>query len=293
MQHFRYQLNGKWYKGNTHIHSNASDGGQTYSDLAQMYAAAGYQFLFLTDHWVASDVSAHANGSPLLWIDGIELDGIDPDGSMYHIACLGTFKGISPEMELLSAIEAVRAQGGMLILAHPHWIGNTFEEALRYPFDGVEVYNHVCRWLNGKGEGGVYWNAMLRSRVNTLAFAVDDAHIRPEHPGWNGGWVMVNAPECTTQSIMDALRRGNFYSSCGPEIHDLQIDGGEIHVRCSPVQFIRIVGPGYHGMRSGSFDGDLRTEASFNIPTDWSYAYLEIEDATGRRAWTNNLFITQ
>ena len=60
------------------------------------------------------------------------------------------------------------------------------EDPLRHGFDGVEIYNHVCRWLNGKGHGLCYWDAMLQHQPNLLGFAVDDAHLRPEHPGWNG-----------------------------------------------------------------------------------------------------------
>jgi hypothetical protein len=35
----------------------------------------------------------------------------------------------------------------------------------------------------------------------------------------------------------------------------------------------------------------LLTGAVFEIPRNWPYAYLEIEDEQGRRAWTNPLFI--
>jgi len=38
-------------------------------------------------------------------------------------------------------------------------------------------------------------------------------------------------------------------------------------------------------------DGSVLTEAAFELPEDWPYAYLEIEDAERRRAWTNPLFI--
>jgi hypothetical protein len=33
------------------------------------------------------------------------------------------------------------------------------------------------------------------------------------------------------------------------------------------------------------------TEVTLEVPQDWPYAYLEVEDAQGRRAWTNPLFI--
>ena len=288
MAAFRYETNGTWYKGNSHIHSTASDGGKTPTELAQMYADAGYHFLFRTDHWVSSHVEAEAEEYPLLWLDGIELDGFDHGGSPYHAICLGTFTGITHEMGFVAALEAARAQDGLLILAHPHWMGNSLEDALRWGFHGVEIYNHVCRWLNGKGDGTVYWNTMLERFPSTLAFAVDDAHICPEHPGWNGGWIMVNAPNYSRQAIQAAIRAGNFYSTCGPEFHAIECDGTYVTVRTSPVQFARLVGPAYLGNRIGSFGGGLLREATFEIP-DWPYAYLEVEDDHGRRAWTNTL----
>ena len=291
MTEFRYKLDGNWYKGNTHIHSTISDGGKTFAELAQMYAGAGYHFLFRTDHWFASQTDLDDNAYPLLWLDGIELDGPDDTGAWMHIACLGVFKGISFEMGVTQAMRAVRAQGGLLILAHPHWMGNTFEDALRWQFDGVEVYNHVCQWMNGKGYGGVYWNAMLQHNPNTLAFAVDDAHLVPSHPGWNGGWVMVNAPQCTSEAIFSAIRAGNYYSTCGPEFYDIQCDGSRVSLRCSPVPFIRLVGPRHLGQRIGSFDGTLFESAEFDLPQDWPYAYLELEDDHGRHAWTNTLMV--
>jgi hypothetical protein len=256
-----------------------------------MYASAGYDFLFRTDHWVASRVSADRGHSPLLWLDGIEIDGPDDTGSYYHVVCLGALDGVRREDGLVASLEAARAQGCLLILAHPHWTGNSLEDALRWRFDGVEVHNYVCRWLNGKGDGGVHWNAMLGRYLNTLAFACDDAHIVPSHPGWDGAWVTVNAASCTRDGILSAIRHGHFYSTCGPEFRDIAFDGERVTIKTSPVQFARLVGPAHCGARVGSFDGSLISEAAFEIPRDWPYTYLEIEDSCRRRAWTNPLFV--
>ena len=291
MRAFRYDTSGTWHKGNTHLHSTASDGGKSFVELADMYAQAGYDFLCRTDHWAASDVAADAQSYPLLWLDGIELNGADGTGADYHVVCLGRFTGLSREMGLEAGMNAARAQGGLLILAHPHWTGNTLDDALRWDFDAVEVYNHVCHWLNGKGGGLVHWEAMLRRRAGTPGLAVDDAHLRPEHPGWNGGWVMVNSPIRSAEAILAALRAGNFYSSCGPQIHDIQWRPPVVSVTTSPVSFIRLVGPGSFGRRVGSFGGELFTEASFELPERWPFAYLELEDSAGRRAWTNSIVL--
>ncbi len=289
----RYDGNQQWFKGNTHIHSTASDGGWTFDQLEQAYASAGYHFLFRTDHWVASQAQracAPTKGS-LLWLDGVELDGFDEMGSYYHVVCLGTFEGIERAMGFPKALAAVREQGGILILAHPFWTGNTFDEANRWAFDGVELYNHVCQWLNGKGDARPYWHAMLTDAPGTLGIASDDAHTTASHPGWNGGWVRVQADVLTPEAIMDSLRAGRFYSSTGPEFYTISVSDAVVTASTSPVQFARLVGPKSGGRRLGSFEKVSMDTFTFEIPEDWPYAYLEIEDDCGGRAWTNTLWL--
>jgi len=292
MKEFRYEDFGNWYKGNLHIHSTASDGGKTFEELESMYSEAGYDFLFRTDHWVASDIASESDGAPLLWMDGIELDGKDYTGASYHVVCLGTFKGLSREMGFVRGLEEARRQGAILILAHPHWMGNSLDAALRWGFHGVEIYNNVCHWLNGKSSGLVHWATMLEDNPNTLGIAVDDAHIKPAHPTWNGGWIEVNSAAKTRESILESIRNGNFYSSCGPKIHSIEFDGTTVTAKTSEIQFARLVGPSWLANRTGVFDGGSLTEVSFEVPEDWRYTYLEIEDHHGKRAWTNNLFRT-
>lgn len=288
---FRYDTSGQWLKGNVHLHTTHSDGGRTPEQAAVMYAAAGHDFLVCTDHGIASNVGGEQAGQPLIWLDGIELDGTDDRGAFYHVIALGRFRDLSPDMELTDAMAAVRDQNGLLFLAHPHWCGNTMDDALRHRFDGVEAYNHVCRWLNGKSDSFAHWDRMLEERPNTLGLAVDDAHLKPQHPGWNGGWIVVNVQQRTSAAIYDAIRHGNFYSSCGPEFHDIELRRGHVAVRTSPVSFIRLVGPRTHGARIGSFQGETYTEAEFAIPDEWATVRVEIEDRYCRRAWTNPLFI--
>ena len=288
---FRYDTSGRWYKGNTHIHTTASDGGKTLAEVGELYTGAGYDFACVTDHWIASDVESRSSSPPLLWLNGIELDGQDHTGASYHVVCLGSLHGISREMSFVDAMQAARDQNALLILAHPHWTGDTFEDALRWPFDGVEIYNNVCHWMNGKGNGLAYWESMLKVNPDTLAFSVDDAHLVPEHPAWNGGWIAVNAETCSKEKILQGIQRGNYYSSCGPQFINIEFDGSNVNVTTSPVQVVRLVGPAWLAKRIGSFDSEEITSASLGVSPDWDYAYVEIEDRQGRRAWTNTLFL--
>ena len=146
--------------------------------------------------------------------------------------------------------------------------------------------------MNGKSDGCVHWDAMLKKNPGTLSLAVDDAHLRPEHPGWNGGWIVINTPELSKESVLAAIKSGNFYSSCGPEFKSITYDNKVLHIECSPVKFIRLVGPESRGCPSGSFDGKLLTQITMEIPEDWDHVYIELEDKEGKRAWSNTLFVT-
>jgi len=288
MAAYRYDMSGNWYKGNTHIHSTASDGEKTFAEIAALYATGGYDFLFRTDHWVTSTADAEDNTAPLLWLDGIELDGDDDTGAYYHVVCLGTHAPITREMGFMAALESARAQGCLRILAHPFWTGNTLEDAVRWSFDGVELYNNVCRYLNGKYDGMIHWGAMLRQQPATLAFAADDAHLWPDFMQWNGGWIVVNAPACTREALLPAIRAGNFYSSRGPSFEVIAQQGNQLTLRTSPVVTMRVISEGYRGLQAFGKDA-LLTEASFTIPPEWPFAYVEIEDEAGNCAWTNTL----
>lgn len=288
---FRYGSEDPWLKGNTHIHSTASDGRKTFAELADMYARAGYDFLFRTDHAVAADCAADNASYPLLWLDGMELHGVDERGALYHVVVLGRAGGFREGMDFGEALAAAAVPGNLAVLAHPCWTGNSLEDALCKSFGGVEVYNHVCRSINGRGDGSAYWSAMLDRNPDTLSFACDDAHLSPAHPGWNGGWIAVQARACTRRDIMSSILRGSFYSSRGPQFRSLtQTAERGVRAETSPVQSARLVGPRYRGISRHAENGRLLTHVAFEIPADWAYAYLEIEDAQGRRAWTNPLF---
>ncbi len=288
---FRYDGLTRWWKGNLHVHSTRSDGGKSPAELTGMYSDAGYDFIVLTDHWVAGVPAELPEPCPLAVLDGVELDGDDATGAYFHVVAIGCRDGIDRAMGLEAAMVEARRQGAVLVLAHPLWTGNSAEDALRHGFDGVEIYNHVTEWLNGKSCGAYHWDRMLDRCSATFASAVDDAHINANHPTWNGGWVYVDAPDRSPAALIAAIRAGRFVSSRGPSIETFEAQGREVSVTCSPVRFARLVGPTHRGQRIVAADGQPLTRAAFIVPEDWAHARIEIEDDRGRRAWTNALFV--
>jgi hypothetical protein len=289
-ERFRYDCRGKWFKGNVHMHTTRSDGRLNLAEAARYYAERGYDFISITDHRVPFVGAELGEQLPIMVLDGIELDGIDDEGSGYHVVCIGGVEGILKEMPLMESLKKARSQGSFLIWAHPHASANTVEEGMRHGFHGLEVYNHTSEVGLGKGYGAYHWDSILRQQPDMLGLATDDNHFFEGYPSQVGGWIMVNAPELSPEAILASIRQGNFYSSSGPDFKSIYIEkGNRVVAETSPIVHARLVGPG--GVGKWKAEVDLRnvTETHFRIPDEWSFARLEIEDAFGRKAWSNPL----
>ncbi len=295
-QKFRYDCSGQWLKGALHVHTTVSDGGQTPLESARAYAEAGFDFMALTDHDVASDATAEDHW-PLTVLDGVELAGAD-GGTAYHALCLGRFPDLPHDDGYAAMLDYCHEQGGVVIVAHPQLMLHTREDVLRRDYDGVEVYNGLgdlfCRTASNP-----HWEWMLDRDPEALGIAVDDAHGCGFDedggklcPYWNCGWVVVNAPDRSREAIFAAIRAGNFYSSTGPDFKSIEwTDDGRIVLRTSPVRRAWLVGGYWQAHCKGMPPAGVFTEIEFDRPEGWPYFRAEIEDEQGRRAWTNSLLI--
>lgn len=103
---------------------------------------------------------------------------------------------------------------------------------------------------------------------------------------------MVNAASCTQEEILNNIRRGNFYSSQGPEFKAIEYSADSVTVETSPVTYVRLIGPRMAGDWIKSGENKTVLQAKFKLPPEWPYARLEIEDADGKRAWSNPLWFS-
>jgi hypothetical protein len=288
---YRYATSGQWYKGSLHLHTNRSDGHLSLSELVKKYAAAKFDFIAVTDHWCLPQFNGNRKTLPLLVIDGIELDGFDSAGVYFHVLALGASLQLpTTARNFVKALQAARSQGAFLIWAHPHWTGNSPEEGLRHNFQGMEIYNHSSHCENGSGYALWHWDRVLNRHPDFLGFATDDSHFIPERQYWKGGWIMVNAASCTREEILANIRAGNFYASQGPEFKTIEYSATTVKVETSPIAFARLIGARMAGSWIQATENEPLQQAEFQLPSDWPYARLEIEDADGKRAWSNPLW---
>jgi hypothetical protein len=287
-----FAASGQWYKGNLHTHSTNSDGALPPPELAAWYREqGGYDFLAITDHWHLTDTTGIAPEG-LLLIPGQEAHPpVNAIGFDHHILCIGLTEGIPRSIGTAQAtIDAVNAQGGLAFMAHPYWHGCTVEDLLGVTgAAGIEVFNMTCAVLNGKGHSGMAWDDLLARGRRALGLAVDDAHHR--HEDCFGGWIMARAPELTVPAVVDAIRRGHFYASQGPEILDLQVTADGMSLRCSPVRAIKVLSRGPSGRCFCDAGGALLSELEYDLAGVQSYFRIEIVDPAGKSAWTNPFYL--
>jgi predicted metal-dependent phosphoesterase TrpH len=310
MTHFAnpFALPGKWFKGNLHTHSTTSDGQLTPDEVVDWYRSRGYHFLALTEHRISSEARSVAEDFILL--SGIEMDGIDPTVGLFHVIGLGfermpdlSFYEGSPSWlettaDMQQMIDSLRAAGAIAFLAHPYWSGEMSKDLLDMEgCFGLEVWNGACEVWDCKGLSAVHWDDLLAAGHRLWGLGADDCHWWPGRADAGLGWVWVKAEELTQGAILDALVQGHFYASSGPQIHDLRLEGDEIHVRCSPVTAIDFVGNGPFCRRVVAEPGETLTEASYNLGERFPgsekllrYMRVACQDTQCRWAWSNPIF---
>jgi hypothetical protein len=295
-----FLADGEWLRCALHAHTTRSDGELAPDALAAHYARAGYDVLAITDHWRRTDATADG----LLVLASIELNCVLPEGRDGHVLGFGVDAEQADLGSEYAGLERTAAwieeHGGVAYLAHPYWTGVVPGE-LELPTNvpGIEVFNAGCELEVGRGLSSVHWDELLEAGARCFAIATDDSH----HPGFDSdlAWSWLRVAERTQEGVLDALRAGRFYSTAGPVIHGVELDGDALEIRCSPCGSVLLVarrerGAAVHAGRlpycyrgrvlDRADDGSI-TRARLELASDSEYVRVELVDHEGRRAWTN------
>ena len=81
---------------------------------------------------------------------------------------------------------------------------------------------------NGLDTDAAYWDELLAQGQRIFGVACDDGH---EMYHYGNAFVRVRS-ENSVPAILNALARGAFYASCGPEIYDFTVESGAAHIAC-------------------------------------------------------------
>ncbi len=297
----------KLLKGGLHCHTKRSDGAGEPGDVIRLHAEHGYDFLALTDHRFYN-YENFAPEVPITIIPGMEFDGTfayDHGFRCFHTVCIGPAKedgnGYDQDERVDSArttgqedyqpyLDAIHAKGNLTIHCHPEWSGTSarYFEKLKGNF-AIEVWNSGCALNCHMDKDAACWDELLGQGIRIYGVAVDDGHGMKDHCN---GWVRVNA-ENNISSILEALKEGKFYSSCGPEIYDFYVDGDKACIDCSPAAAVRLQSDMHPTRIVTSSDGSM-THAEIGLngwPGHYRYVRMTVIDKDGKFAWTNPIWL--
>ncbi len=280
------------FKAALHNHCTVSDGLFEPNELINMYAEKNFDVFAFTDHRKTNPVAEY-DPCGMTIISGIELHPKAAD-FVWHLLALDVPYDFPGEFATAQeAIDAVNAAGGIIYCAHPEWCGATFADIAELKgLAGIEVYNSSCRY-NGKGDNESVWNDLTNKGIIYPALAVDDTHSSSE---LFGGWTMIAAEDKSVKSIMEALKKGQFYATQGPEFTRLSYQDGVFEAEFTEVVEAVLIGERSLGYWEVLDDyptyGDRRTTTKLCKPAgtrtlpEGRRFRCRIKDAQGKYAWT-------
>ncbi|MBS7789505.1 hypothetical protein KTR66_05840 [Roseococcus sp. SDR] len=285
---------GRFWKGNIHTHTDASDGARGVAEVCATYREAGYDFLAITDHFLPKYDFPIVDTRPcrtpgFTTILGAELHApATALGEMWHILAVGLpldFARTPPEETGPELAARAIAAGAFVAIPHPGWYSLSLADAQTLPgAHAVEVYNHTSQVRTERGDGVYLADQLLATGRMINLIAVDDAHFKS--PDAFGGWVMVKAEANEPDALLAALKAGHFYATQGPLIHDIRWEADAVEVTCSAAASIMVLG---RGSRADQSVGLCQTRARLSLKAlkGGGFARVVVADAAGRRAWAN------
>lgn len=305
--------NGNFYKANLHCHTTVSDGRLTPEQCRDLYRDHGYSILAVTDHnryrW-----HRELSRDGFLMLAACEMDinqefreGEYSRAKTYHLNLYdtcpqtdGRYKedAVQPHVRyedkegINSYLEQMNRLGFLVCYNHPYWSLQNYDDYkdLEGLF-ALEVYNHSCELDGMYGYQPQVYDELLRMGRRIGCLASDDNHNLYDegHPMWDsfGGFTMVKAPALDYGHVIEALKKGDFYCSSGPLIHELYLEEGRLHISCSPVKNIYMMTEGRKCCGVLAAEGEFLTSAEFPVSGKEGYFRIDIKDERGRHALSN------
>ncbi|MEZ4256679.1 MAG: CehA/McbA family metallohydrolase [Polyangiales bacterium] len=225
-----------WYFGEMHSHTVHSDGKWEIEELASKVRANGSDFLCLTDH---NTMSGHEEPPelPLTLIRGSELTTFHGHHPIYGLKDMVPWHEGGRVLPLKEVAPRVRAQNGLVSIAHPFVPGDPLCTGCRMPkdldpedFDSMELGDR--RWLSpGADNVAAYnlWNDYWRRGHRIVGVGARDVHGPDQEGSFPGEMPLtgVFAEDNTPSAILEGLRRGRVIVSGGPIVElALSVGGG-------------------------------------------------------------------
>ena len=299
---------GNWYKGNTHLHTTRSDGEKTPAEAVELYRAAGYDFLAITDHERWAAVSGLGDDRFLV-LPGAEV-GTVWEGATHHIVGLARPGAKLPEnfavprerranVHPQAVVDYLHEVGALAIYAHPFWSYCDFQLlASLKGLTAMEICNFSCEqeWKTGIAE--TYFEYMWRDGAPLWCVGSDDAHGHV--PDFRGGYITVRAKALTQAAILEAIEAGSFTASYAPMFSDVApaprlldffVEDGVVKIECTGCRVAYVIAKAasrrqpFYRPKHGTPDAPV-TRHEYELPPDTIFVRAVLSGFDGSLTWS-------
>ena len=193
-------------------------------------------------------------------------------------------------------IKKANNSGFLVAYNHPVWSLENARDYLNYEgLFAVEIFNNNCI-KGGIPEYSVnVFDDFLRDGKRIFCTMCDDCHEDADinSPDFDafGGFVMVNSEKLDYSSVITALKNGDFYSSNGPLIYSLSVEGKKVKIKCSNAKQIAYTTFGRRAKAFNAKSGEILNFAEFSINDNDVYFRITVTDANGNHAHTQGYFL--
>ncbi len=298
----------EWFKGNLHTHTTKSDGDETPEKVCEWFGKHEYDFLVLSDHNHLTLLDYESTGnSTLKMIPGEEVTAFASSNmAPVHIGAIGISKLVKPVVcedvipTLQMNIDQILEAGGIACINHPN-LDWAFDHREMIETEGAalfEVYNasRGCNNLGGEGKFSTseMWDHMLTQKKVIYGAATDDSHdykdFAPDKHNPGRGWIVVRSESADQDSLIKNMHNGNFYSSTGVSLEDLESSDHHIEFSISQIDAslysTKLIGE--NGRILKQISGN---KIKYEFEGNEGYVRAEVVDSDGSFAWIQPVFL--
>lgn len=297
-------------KANLHSHSTLSDGRLTPEQMKAAYMERGYQIIAYTDHNKLIDHQDLTDAS-FLALNGYEIDMTEQtpgvvwnDKRTCHLCLIAktpdkapiAYEKIYEPAYINSVIRRAKEAGFYVTYNHPTWSLERYPEYSQYEgMDAMEICNGGCLDSAYDEYNCHAYDDMLHLGRRVRCIGTDDNHngwpIHAPQCGSFVSWTVIRAQKFEYASVIEALEKGHFYASNGPEIRELYVEDGFVHVKTSPAHTINYITAGRHRGFVAAHYGRSVSEAKFEIGAGDKFFRIDVIDDYGRHANSSAVFL--
>ena len=315
------------YKANLNCHTNISDGEFTPEEVKELYKSQGYSVIAFSDREVmiphkelkddsflpltACEYEVKGEGEKSVHFNIIALDEENTTQPLWHrekyiyphsepSRPLVKFDENEPDFErdfsaekISEMMQKCRDKGFFVTLNHPVLSGLNYNDYTAYDgMDAFEIMNYSSI-LRGYEEHNdtIYSELLGLGKTVTCVAGDENKNAYPFGSRLSdscGAYTVILADSLDYKSITDALKKGHFYTSEGPEIYDLWYRSDVLYVRCSPCDKI-IFETSKGRIVKLAEDGIPLTGEGMccYVAPEHKYVRVTVVDKYGRKAYTN------